>query len=233
MLQQQNPAANLYLRGETERIPHDLLEKEMLDMLYEKYQIYDERTQRNKVMLGLYIYQGITTDELKKLEPQHIKLKEGRIYIPGTRQTVRKGGSQSRWLQLEAKQILDLQEYIEVTRPKIITAIKSGERNKQPTRKPDTINEKALQHQLFISLNGSENIKSSISFLMNDLRKINPLVKDAMQIRKSVITNWLKEKDIRTVQYMAGHKRINATEKYRAANTEELEEALKIYHPLK
>jgi integrase/recombinase XerD len=68
---------------------------------------------------------------------------------------------------------------------------------------------------------------------MNDLRKINPLVKDAMQIRKSVITNCLKEKDIRLVQYMAGHKRINATEKYRAANTEELEEALKIYHPLK
>jgi integrase/recombinase XerD len=238
MLQEQkkadhNPAANLYLRGEVERIPHDLLEKEMLDILYEKYQVYDERTQRNKVILGLYIHQAITTDELRKLEPQHIQLKEGKIYIPGTRQTVHKGGSQGRWLQLEAKQILELQEYLQVTRPKIIAAIKSGERNKHPTRKPKTISEKALEHQLFISLNGSDNIKSSISFLMNDLRKINPVVKDAMQIRKSVITNWLKEKDIRMVQYIAGHKRINATEKYRAASTEELEEALKIHHPLK
>jgi integrase/recombinase XerD len=228
-----NPAANLYLKGEVQRIPHDLLEKEMLDYLYEKYQTYNERTQRNKVILGLYIYQGLATDELKKLEPLHIKLKEGKIYIPGTKQTISKGGRQARLLKLEAKQILDLQEYLLVTRPKIVHNIKSGERKKQSTRKPDKINETALAYQLFISLNGSDEIKTSVRFLMDDLRKINPAVKDAMQIRKSVITQWLKEKDIRTVQYMAGHSSISTTERYRAANVEELEEALKIHHPLK
>lgn len=228
-----NPAANLYLKGEVQRIPHDLLEKEMLDYLYEKYQVYNERRQRNKVILGLYIYQAIATDELRKLEPNHIKLKEGKIYIPGTKQTISKGGRQARWLQLEARQILDLQEYLLVTRPKIIHDIKSGERKKQSTRKPDKINETALDHQLFISLNGSDEIKTSVRFLMDDLRKINPTVKDATQIRKSVITYWLKEKDIRTVQYMAGHSSISTTERYRAANVEELEEALKIHHPLK
>jgi integrase/recombinase XerD len=234
MLQvENNPAANLYLKGEVQRIPHDLLEKEMLDYLYEKYQVYNERTQRNKVILGLYIYQAIATDELKKLEPDHIKLKEGKIYIPGTKQTISKGGRQARWLKLEAKQILDLQEYLLVTRPKIIDDIKSGERKKQSTRKPDKINESVLEHQLFISLNGSGEIKTSVRFLMDDLRKINPTVKDATQIRKSVITQWLKEKDIRTVQYMAGHSSISTTERYRAANVEELEEALKIHHPLK
>jgi integrase/recombinase XerD len=238
MLQEQrevehNPAANLYLKGEVQRIPHDLLEKEMLDYLYEKYQVYNERTQRNKVILGLYIYQAISTDELKKLEANHIKLKEGKIYIPGTKQTISKGGRQARWLQLEARQILDLQEYLLVTRPKIISDIKTGERKKQSTRKPNKINTSALEHQLFISLNGSEEIKVSVRFLMEDLRKINPTVKDAMQIRKSVITEWLKEKDIRTVQYMAGHSSISTTERYRAANVEELEEALKIHHPLK
>jgi integrase/recombinase XerD len=228
-----NPAANLYLKGEVQRIPHDLLEKEILDYLYEKYQTYNERTQRNKVILGLYIYQAIATDELKKLEPNHIKLKEGKIYIPGTKQTISKGGRQARWLKLEAKQILDLQEYLLVTRPKIIDDIKSGERKKQSTRKPDNINTSALEHQLFISLNGSDEIKTSVRFLMDDLRKINPSVKDAKQIRKSVITEWLKEKDIRIVQYMAGHSSISTTERYRAANVEELEEALKIHHPLK
>lgn len=228
-----NPTANLYLKGEVQRIPHDLLEKEMLDYLYEKYQTYNERTQRNKVILGLYIYQAISTDELKKLESNHIKLKEGKIYIPGTKQTISKGGRQARWLQLAAKQILDLQEYLLVTRPKIIDDIKSGERKKQSTRKPDKINETALQHQLFISLNGSDEIKVSVRFLMDDLRKINPTVKDATQIRKSVITQWLKEKDIRTVQYMAGHSSISTTERYKSANVEELEEALKIHHPLK
>jgi len=233
-----NPAANLYLKGEVQRIPHDLLEKEMLDYLYEKYpeghgQPYNERTQRNKVILGLYIYQAIATDELRKLEPQHIKLKEGKIYIPGTKQTISKGGRQARWLQLEARQILDLQEYLLVTRPKIIQDIRSGARLKYASRKPKEVREEALQHQLFISLNGSDNIKVSVGFLMDDLRKINPTVKDATQIRKSVITHWLKEKDIRTVQYMAGHSSISTTERYRAANVEELEEALKIHHPLK
>jgi integrase/recombinase XerD len=234
MLQvENNPVSNLYLKGEVQRIPHDLLEKEKLDYLYEKYQTYNERTQRNKVILGLYIYQAISTDELKKLEPNHIKLKEGKIYIPGTKQTISKGGRQARWLKLEAKQILALQEYLLVTRPKIIHDIKSGERKKQSTRKPDTINESALEYQLFISLNGSDNIKVSVGFLMEDLRKVNPMVKDATQIRKSVITHWLKEKDIRTVQYMAGHSSISTTERYRAANVEELEEALKIHHPLR
>jgi len=238
MLQEQkkvehNPAANLYLKGEVQHIPHDLLEKEMLDYLYEKYQVYNDRTQRNKVILGLYIYQGIATDELKKLEADHIKLKEGKIYIPGTKQTLSKGGRQARWLQLEAQQILDLQEYLLVTRPRIIHDIQSGERLKQSTRKPDKINAIALAHQLFISLNGSDEIKVSVRFLMKDLRKINPLVKDATQIRKSVIIHWLKEKDIRTVQYMAGHSSISTTERYRAANVEELEEALKVHHPLK
>lgn len=233
-----NPASNLYLKGEVQRITHDLLEKETLDYLYEKYpeghgQPYNERTQRNKVILGLYIYQAIATDELRKLEPQHIKLKEGKIYIPGTKQTISKGGRQARWLQLEAKQILDLQEYLLVTRPKIIQDIKSGERKKQSTRKPDKINAAALSNQLFVSLNGSDEIKTSVRFLMDDLRKINLTVKDATQIRKSVITHWLKEKDIRTVQYMAGHSSISTTERYRAANVEELEEALKIHHPLK
>ena len=89
-----------------------------------------------------------------------------------------------------------------------------------------------IDQQLFISLNGSEHLKQSIKHLMEDLRKIDEQVKDALQLRKSVIVNWLKEKDIRYVQYMAGHRSISSTERYRAANLEELEAALKAHHPL-
>ncbi len=129
-----------------------------------------------------------------------------------------------------------------MTRPKIIQDIQSGEREKHTSRpacgsfsvgrKPNEIKGATLQNQLFISLKGSDNIKSSIRFLMDDLRKTDTQVKDAMQIRKSVIVNWLKEKDIRQVQYLAGHSSISSTERYQAANLEELEEALKIHHPL-
>ncbi len=55
---------------------------------------------------------------------------------------------------------------------------------------------------------------------------------NAESLRKSVIVNWLKDFDIRQVQYMAGHGSISSTERYRAANVGELEEALKLHHPL-
>ncbi len=123
-----NPATGLYLRGETQSIPNNLLSTEQLDQLYDQHPVYNERTQRNKVITGLYVYQGIGTDELKKLEPKHIKLQEGKIYIPSTKQTYNKGGRQSRTLKLKANQILALQEYLLVTRPKIVAGIQSGER---------------------------------------------------------------------------------------------------------
>ena len=199
-----NPASGLYLKGETKTIPNNLLSEEELEQLYENYQVYNERTQRNKVIIGLYIYQGITTDELQKLESEQIKLQEGKINIPGTKQTQNKGGRKSRTLKLKANQIIALQQYLYT-------------RN---------------QAQLFTSLKGSTDLKPTIKSLMRDLRKINPQIKDAKQIRKSVIVNWLKVKDIREVQYMSGHSSISSTERYQAANLEELKEAIEKYHPL-
>lgn len=218
-----NPASGIILRGTTRTVPHDLLNKEELEELYEKYTVVDERSQRNKVILGLLIHQAITTDELKKLEPNHIKTREGKIYVPGSPR------SNSRILKLEAGQILELHEYLKTIRPKILAGLKE----ERPGRKPDKVKESKDLHQLFTSMNGSENIKNSLVFLISALRKINPKVNHAKQIRYSVITEWLKEKDIRTVQYMAGHRYVSSTERYRNYNLQDLEEALGQHHPMK
>ncbi|MBS1556571.1 MAG: site-specific integrase [Bacteroidetes bacterium] len=218
-----NPAAGINLKGTTRTVPHDLLSKEELEELYEKYTVVDERSQRNKVILGLFIHQAITTDELKKLEPNHIKTREGKIYVPGSPR------SNSRILKLEAEQILELHDYLKTIRPKILNELKA----ERPGRKPDHVKETKDLHQLFISMNGSENIKNSLVFLVSALRKLNPKVKSAKQIRYSVITEWLKEKDIRTVQYMAGHRYVSSTERYRNYNLQDLEEALEQHHPMK
>jgi integrase/recombinase XerD len=218
-----NPAAGINLKGTTRTVPHDLLSKEELEELYGKYTVVDERSQRNKVILGLFIYQAITTDELKKLEASHIKTREGKIYVP------RSTRSNSRILKLEAGQILELHEYLKTIRPKILSQLKA----ERPGRKPDHVKETKDLHQLFMSMNGSENIKNSLVFLIRALRKMNPKVKSAKQIRYSVITEWLKEKDIRTVQYMAGHKFVSSTERYRNYNLQDLEQALEHHHPLK
>lgn len=219
-----NPAASIRLKGGLRSIPNDLLDKEELLRLYESYPVKDHRSQRNKTLLSLLIFQGITGGELHKLEAHHIKLKEGKIHIPAA------GPTNSRVLKLEAGQIMELYEYIHVTRPKILAEQTSIERS---GRKPGTFKEAETIHQLFISINGCENMKGSLYHFNNVLRKLNPKYRNNIQIRQSVITEWLKEKDLRTVQYMAGHRYVSSTERYQTNNLEDLKEALNKYHPLK
>jgi integrase/recombinase XerD len=217
-----NPAAGIILKGTVRNVPHNLLTKPELEMLYESYPIKDERTHRNKVIVGLLVYQALTRDELETLRPEHLKLREGKIHIPQT------GRLNSRVLSLEPHQILDLQEYVLVIRPKIM-AERMAERS---GRKPDKYKAVEDVHRLFVTMNGQETIKNSILHLNYALRKINPKYRHGMQIRQSVITEWLKEKNLRTVQYMAGHRYVSSTERYQTNNLEDLKDALNKYHPL-
>lgn len=218
-----NPASGISLKGAIRGIPHDLLNKEELGCLYESYAVNDERTHRNKVILSLLIFQGISNEALHKLRADHIKLKEGKIHIPAS------GNTNSRTLKLEAEQVMELYEYIHITRPKIL----AGRSTERPGRKPETMKAAAEIQQLFISMNGCENIKNSLYHFNQALRKLNPKYRNAMQIRQSVITEWLKEKDLRTVQYMAGHRYVSSTERYQSSNLEDLKEALSKHHPLR
>ncbi|WP_367868225.1 tyrosine-type recombinase/integrase [Pedobacter sp. WC2423] len=216
-----NPAAGISLKGSIRTVPHDLLEKQELEALYESYTVKDDRSQRNKVILSLLVYQGLTSQELHQLKAEHTRLKEGKVYVPANEHT------NSR-LKLEAFQIMELYEYIHVTRSKILVnriAERSG-------RKPKLMKAAEQTSQLFISMDGCENIKNSLYHLNQALRRLNPKYKNAVQLRKSVITEWLKEKDLRTVQYMAGHKYVSSTERYQTSNLEDLKEALNKHHPL-
>jgi integrase/recombinase XerD len=200
-----NPAIGIRLKGTVRNIPHGLLERAELEALYDGYGIKDDRTHRNKVMLGLLVYQGLSGKELEMLRREHLKLREGKIQVPQT------GRNNGRTLALQPHQVLALQEYLLVIRSRI-------------------------QHQterLFTGRNDTESLKNSLVHLNRALRKINPMLKNAGQIRQSVITEWLKEKDLRIVQYMAGHRYVSSTERYQSTNLQDLKEALNKYHPLK
>jgi len=200
-----NPATNLYLRGERHKLPHDILTIETLESLYNSYPVIDNRTRRNKTMLGMFIYQGITTGELMNLQTNHVKLQEGKIYVPASKQ------SNSRNLELKPFQVLDLYEYINHIRPELI---------------------KESTDQLFISMEGNRNIKNSVHHLFRALKRINPDIKNVKQIRASVITNWLKHYNLRQVQYFAGHRYVSSTERYQLNNLEGLKNEIDKYHPL-
>ncbi len=220
---QKNPATGLFIKNKQHTVPSNLLTPKELTAIYENYQITDLRSQRNKVIIGLLIYQALTREELEKLELDHVKLTASKIEIPGGKH------SNPRTLKLEALQMLDLQEYLTTTRPTIL----SKECFYGTGRRPTKINRDKVKRQLFTSMYGSNNVKGSFMHLIKGLRLTNPKLINAQQIRQSVITNWLKTKELRTTQYMAGHRYVSSTERYQVNQLDNLQDALNLFHPLR
>lgn len=206
-----NPAQGVYIRGIARRLPHDLAQYDELIKLYESYPVNDIRDQRNKVILGLIIFQAVTIEELELLEPEHVNMREGKIRIPGTDRT------NDRILKLEAVQVFELQEYLNKTRNRILYGPK--------------VNEPEQIKQLIIGMEGGTLLAGEVGWMMRRLN--HDKVKQASQIRASTIAEWTKRHDVRIVQYMSGHKYVSTTERYQATHQEELHEQLRKFHPLK
>ena len=219
---EKNPAEGVILKTQRKTLPSDILEPQELREIYENYPAPDNRSKRNKVILGLLINQAVTTEELHKLEPRHLLLEKGTIIIPPC------GKNRQRTLKLQASQIMELHNYLHKTRPEIIRDI----HQKRPARKPGNINKTRLNEQLFISINGGVNLKPSLYHLFREIKKTRPNIKHAKQIRRSVIINKLKTMNLREAQYFAGHRYVSSTEKYKLGNIEELKKQINKYHPL-
>ena len=207
--QQHNPAGTLFIKQTRKQLVHDVLAKEQLLDIYQSYPNETSREKRNKIILGILVHQGVRKEEIQKLKVHHLQLREGKLIVPPN------NSNNGRTIKLASDQVLDLQEYLLVIRPHIL---------KETHQETD---------QLFISLNGSLQLKSTLYHLVKELRKEYEELKGCQQIRMSVITHWLKEKDIREVQYLAGFRYLDSLDYYQKYHTEDLEAELKKYHPLK
>jgi len=217
-----NPALNLRLRGVRRKVPAGILSYETLERLYADYPVVDLRTARNRVIMGLIVYQGLTCGELHRLSVQDIKLREGKIQVPGDRR------SHHRVLELKSFQVIELHEYLTQVRPAILRQASMPKPSGRVARKTWIQD----SDQLFASVNGSGNLKNSLHHLFCFLKKVNPEVKSPGQLRQSVIACWLKNHNLRQVQYMAGHCWVSSTERYRLDNLDGLQAELDKYHPL-
>ena len=224
-----NPATGLKIKGQRKAVLNHLVSYEKLIKLYEEYEVgsaveneISDRSKRNKVLLGILIYQAVTTGSLQQLQVRHVRLEKGEIYIPSYRNT------NSRTLKLATTQLLDLQNYLQIIRPRMLLNIHA----KRGGRKPGIIKMELLKQQLFFSENGSTSIKNSLQHLFSNIKKLDPKITSGKIIRATVIAEWLKTKDLRIVQYMAGHKWVSSTEKYNEKNLQSLQEALNKHHPL-
>jgi integrase/recombinase XerD len=204
-----NLAENLKIRGVVARLPSDILNRKQMETIFEESQPQTPVQKRNKTILSFLIYQGLMLCDLENLEPSDINLPKGIVTIRGNAKTKR------RTLKLEAPQVLLLQEYITTVRPQL-------EQQKKQTG-----------DKLFISIGTGSRMKEAIKDYLNELKPKYPYLKNFMQLRVSVISQWVKEKPLREVQYLAGHGSIQSTQRYVQASLDELQMQLKLFHPLR
>jgi len=182
-----NPAQNLQIKGTEKKIQCDYLEAEELESLYENYE------GKEKVMVGLLVYQGLKAAELERVESLHLDFRKGTLYVPASKQ------AGSRLLKIESLQLYDL---IQLAAEKKGTYLLEG----------------PLQNRLFA--------------LFKQLKKLNPKVRNAHQLRGSRIVYWIQTQGLRQAQYKAGHTTVAATEKYKQVDLKDLQQQVNQHHPL-
>lgn len=209
----ENPFAEILVRGDkTKKMLSNLLTMDELEDLYYSYPMTKNARphvrladKRNKVLLGFMVYQGLSTTDMKRLQPEHIQPKKGKIYVPSGRI----GGR--RELHLKPWQVLELMEYLNDIWPELA-------RRKQT-------------EELFPVTDGR--LTDTVAYIIKKLKPVNHKVKNIHQIRASVIVYWLSKHNLREVQVMAGHRRISTTERYVQEDLKQLQQLINTFHPLK
>lgn len=225
-----NPAKHIKIRGTKSRILYPPFSKQELESIYHSYEIptdehnkskcnwftnYKLSRSRNKAIISLMIYQGLCTDEVNRLTLKDVKLKEGTIFIAGTRK------SNERILELKPHQIMELMEYQLTVRNEL--------QKLNPSKTELYFLPTLAAGKKAITDNDSINIWKRLS---QEIRKENKKFINFKQIRTSVITHWLKQYNLRQVQYMAGHRYVSSTEGYLANQIEDLQADIDRFHPI-
>ena len=205
-----NPCDNILLPSRPEPLPSPLLSRTEIEELYELYPSLTDGHKRDKVMLGLLCFQGMTTGEIRRLTIEEIYLKTQYIRVKGGR------WSANRSIKIDPIQYELLASYIDHIRDHILNGRESD----------------------LLCVHGGKNqspgdLRNYMYKLTDNIREVYPKFKNGIQLRASVIVNWLKTHNLREVQYLAGHKHIIATERYKQGNIQDLQKAVDQYHPLR
>ena len=207
-----NPARAIRIRDGKEnpiQLQDLFTEKELQLLLVPRIERYPFLTKRNKIIMSLLVHQALRIGEIENIKLNDLDLEKANIQIHKT------GITNARNLPLKAEQILLLYEFI------------SKYRNKLKTWRND-------ENALLLGKLGTPITKEDVDYLISTYQKQSKKKLTSTTIRQSVIANlFVKNNDLRVVQYFAGHKSPDTTEKYRQTGLNALKTAIEKLHPIK
>lgn len=203
-----NPAMLLECKKRETTLPKNTLDDDTLTHIFASYVPQTLKQKRNKVIVGVLIFQGVNRCDLSLLQVEHVDLTNRVLYIPSTRR------SNSRKVKLNPFQFHELQTYLYEIRPQLL------------------IEARKETSQLFFSIGNGTGLNNSLSILLKEIKISNPYVNTLMQLRMSRITLWLNEFGLRKTQYFSGMKYPTSLERYETVNTDNLKRKLEKIHPM-
>ena len=205
-----NPALNISMEGAIKKAIPPAVPVESLESLYESYPESTPTEIKEKVILGLMIYQGLSSKDIVQLTMNSIDMKKGKLTTKRTKK------SNERILSIEFVQFSCLQKYIAEVRPELLKY------------------QKGSAEAFILASMGSTNSHNLFANLKEKVCRIESKLLNLAHIRSSVIIHWCKQNpnDLVKVQYLAGHRYISSTEKYLESDTLDLSEKLNKYFPL-
>lgn len=181
--------------------------QKLLEPRKERYPILEKR---NQIIISLLVNQGLLVGDIEKLKIEDVDLKSAKIRI-------RKSGIiNERILELKAEQILLFYEYLKEEREQLETFRTEKE------------------NYFLLGKLGTKITADDINYLVSTYKKNFTKKLTSITIRQSVIKLKLDQgENLRKVQYFAGHKNADTTEKYRETGINALQTAINQYHPIK
>ena len=208
-----NIAGNIKIKDGKEnpiQLQELLTENELQKLLEPRKERYPMLEMRNQIIMSLLVNQALLVGDIESLRIEDLDLKNAKIKVQST------GKTNERILELKAEQILLFYEYLKDEREILAN------------------NRQLSTNNFLLNKLGSKITADDINYLISTYQKGFTKKITSVKIRQSVIKQKLDQgENLRKVQYFAGHKHADTTEKYRETGIEALQTAINQYHPIK
>jgi site-specific recombinase XerD len=203
-----HPCRSICIKQRRKNVIHvDLFSQFELERLLRRHERYAVLKHRNRLVISLLIYQGLTSAEIAKLKVKDLNPDRGVVKIAAS------ATNSGRKLELKPMQLDLFEKYLNKSRKYL---------------------QRQNQEALLLNKLGNPMTVDDIHYLIETYKYLYPDRKLTPQtIRQSVIANWLNKYHIplEDAQLLAGHKRPSATLKYKQSNMQQAVDTLNRFHP--